>query len=87
MEGNFIRKELSSNIACTDIFPQLNNNLISLGQSCDDDYTVTLTKNDLIITKDNITIQKGHRRHSVDKLRDIPIPQHKSKTFYIDHHL
>ena len=55
------------------ILPNLqSSSLISLGRLCDDDCKVELTKQNLIVTKNNKVVLQGVRNH-VDKLWDIPI--------------
>ena len=49
--------------------------MISLGQLCDDNYIVVLTKKDLKAIKNNTTIIKGIRSTSGNNLWGIPIPQ------------
>jgi hypothetical protein len=55
------------------VLPQLKSaSLISLGQLCDDDCTVELTKTDLKVRKNNKLVLSGTRNES-DGLWDIPI--------------
>ena len=55
------------------VLPQLtNSSLVSLGQLCDDDCIVILTKQSLDVIKNKMTVLKGIRNHS-DGLWDIPI--------------
>ena len=49
-------------------------NLISLGQLCDDDCHILLTKKKLYVCKNKHILLQGYRNHS-DGLRDITLPQ------------
>ena len=75
LEGDISLPTLSQQATNAKIFPKLNYSLISLGQSCDNGYIVTLTKHDLIVKKNNQIVLKGNRRISGDKLLDIHLPQ------------
>jgi hypothetical protein len=67
------QSSLSKSACKTHIFKDLqSSSLISLGQLCDDNCTVTLTKNLLRVTKNNQVIMRGIRNPS-DGLWDIPI--------------
>ena len=67
-----------SNIAKTaKILPQLGSaSLISLGQLCDDDCNITLTKHKLVARKANEVILEGYRNFR-DGLLDIPVAKTK----------
>ena len=62
----------------TEIFDNLQSSLVSLGQLCDDNCTVVLTKGTLCAIKNDKIVLTGHRSTSGDGLWDIPIPQHSS---------
>ena len=78
--GKLPLKGLSNTATETRIFNDLNHSLISLGQLCDDDCKVILTKKKLIAYKNNQKILEGVRSTSGDKLWDIPIPLPSPKT-------
>ena len=80
-------KHLSPQATKTSIFPNLHNNLISVGQLCDDGCTVTFTKSTMTVAKNSKTIFSGHRSTSGDGLWNInlhknppPLPPLQSKT-------
>ena len=57
------------------VLPALkSSNLISIGQLCDDGCDITMDKNELVVSKNNSIIWKGHR-NSRDDLWDIRIPK------------
>lgn len=51
-----------------------NSSLLSLGQICDDDCIIHLTKSNLYIFKDQKLLLTGYRNHR-DGLWDVPLPQ------------
>ena len=55
------------------MFDTLQNSLISLGQLCDDNCTVVLTKDHLLACKDDHLVLQGKRSISGDGLWDIPL--------------
>ena len=59
----------------------LNYSLIILSQLCDDDYTVVLTKHDLVVYKNNKQILKELRSKTGDGLWDIPFSQNITSNF------
>ena len=59
----------------TTIFKHLNNNLLSIGQLCDDNCIVIFTKNKVNVYKDNTLILQGYRSLSGDGLWNVPIYQ------------
>ena len=54
-----LSSSLSPSATKTSLFPQLHNNLISIGQLCDDDCHVNFTKHSMQVTKNNKSILKG----------------------------
>ena len=56
--GKLPIKGISDNATETRIFNDLNHSLISLGQLCDDDCKVILTKKKLVAYKNNLKIFK-----------------------------
>ena len=53
---------LTSEAKKATVIPQLSNSsLISMGQLCDDGCEVKLTKQKLLVTKNNIVVMVGHR--------------------------
>ena len=72
-KGTLPLDNLSSTAKETKIFPNLNHSLISLGQLCDDNCEVILTKEKLTAYKGKHKILEGTRSTSGDGLWDIPI--------------
>ena len=73
----------SSQATKTSIFDKKdlqNASLISLGQLCDDDYTVFLDKQKIVVNKNKKIILHG-RRNSSDGLWDIHFPTEKFKKY------
>ena len=73
-KGNInLSSELSDRARKANILPKLNSaSLISLGQLCDDDCKVELTKRKLVATKNKKIVLEGHR-NPFDGLWDIPV--------------
>ena len=61
IEGIISIPTLSQQAINTKIFPKLNYSLISLGQLCDDDLIVTLTKYNIRVKKYNQDVFQGNR--------------------------
>ena len=69
-----LTNKLTQKARSTIIFPHLHNNLLSIGQLCDDGCTVTFTNQNMKVFKNNTLILQGFRSNSGDGLWDIPIP-------------
>ena len=65
---------LSPTATSTALFPNLHNNLISIGQLCDDNCQVFFTKNSMKILKNNNEIIQVARSTTGDGLWNIPLP-------------
>ena len=73
--GHLPLPELSSASTKTHILPDLqNSSLLSLGQLCDDNCIIHLTKQHLHVFKNNELILTGFRNKN-DGLWDVPLPQ------------
>ena len=73
-KGRLPIPNLSPQARKTAIFDNLQNSLISLGQLCDDNCSVHLSKHKLVAIKDNKILLQGTRSKSGDGLWDIPLP-------------
>ena len=78
LQGNLIIKYFSERATNTKLFNDLNHSLISLGQLCDDNCTVIMTKKNLKVIKNNSLILMDTRSTTDDGLWDIPIPQNEA---------
>ena len=65
---------LSPQATSTALFPNLHNNLISIGQLCDDNCQVLLTNRTMKVIKNNKEIINGARSTTGDGLWNIPLP-------------
>ena len=63
----------------TIILPTLHNNLLSVGQLCDDNCTVTFNKHKINIYKNGELLLQGFRSQNGDGLWDLPIPRPPSR--------
>ena len=77
LQGKLSKPFSSDKATNTKFFDNLNHSLISLGQLCDSGCTIVLTKNDLIISKNNKQILKGICNETGDGLWDTRCPQDK----------
>lgn len=68
-----LSSELSLPAKEAHVFSELKHPLLSLGQLCDDDCDILLTKTKLVAKKNNNIILTGQRNHT-DGLWDVPIP-------------
>ena len=64
---------LSPQAIKTSLFPNLHNNLISIGQLCNDGCMVTFNKSKIAISKNSQTLFCGHRSTTGDGLWNIDI--------------
>lgn len=67
-------KYLSPQATKTSLFPNLHNNLISIGQLCDDGCEVLFTQSTMTVKKNSNIIFRGHRS-TTDGLWNIHLPQ------------
>ena len=75
--GNLPIPSLSTDATKTHLLPGLqNSSLLSLGQICDDDCIVHLTKSHLYVFKNNKLLLTGFRNQR-DGLWDVPLPQQR----------
>ena len=81
LDGDLPLQGLSKQAKCTEIFKRLHHSLISLGQLCNDNCVVVLTKNKLTAAESanvqltNIVLQG--KRNNTNKLWDILLPQNQ----------
>ena len=73
-KGRLPIPNLSPQATKTANFDHLQNSLVSLGQLCDDNCSVHLSKHKLVAIKDNKILLQGTRSKSGDGLWDIPLP-------------
>ena len=78
LQGNQLIKCLSEIATNAKLFNNLNHSLISIGQLCDDNCTVILTKKNLKVIKNNSLTLMGTRSATGDGLWDIPILQNEA---------
>ena len=62
-----------------DVFPALQQPLLSLGQFCDTEFTTTLTSETVLLTKDGSTALSGTRYHN-NGIYFIPIKGYPDST-------
>ena len=78
---------LSPHATKTSLFTDLQNNLISIGQLCDDGCTVTFTKDQMIVTKNSTEILCGTRSKSGAGLYNVSFLKIQTSTHHFTNHI